>query len=453
MKALLICPDDRLTVPHLTEQMPLAVAPLLGRSLVEYWLEHLAARGATHVLVLAPDRPDRVRTVVGTGARWGLQVELRPESCELTPAEARAKYRDPAGTGDWLAAPDDIVQMDHLPGLGEFPLDRSYAAWFAALRAWMPRTSTPSRIGLREIQPGIWLGLGSRVAPTARLRAPCWLGENVQVGPDARIGPGAILEDRVCVEAGARIVNSVIGAETFVGGLTLVAHSLVSGDTLINWRNGSCLRVRDAFLLCPLNRPSQTIATAGWAARALAVLALTATAPLALAAAAKSIFQGTSLLRVRQAVRPRADRRAPPGETFAYHELEGAHGWLRRWPQFWSIARGDFTWVGNRPLDPEAVAALASDFERLWLAAPVGLISLADADGRPDGWSAENCGCASYYAVRSNRRLDWAIFQHALLRIAPGLLSLPAAAGPRAETDFSTASAAIPRATGLDPQS
>src|SRR5690606_20464460 len=93
MKALLICPADRSAVACLAENVPLAIAPLLGRTLVEYWIEDLLARGAKHILVLSSDRPHRVREIVGDGTRWGIRVDVLPQSRELTPEEARKKYR------------------------------------------------------------------------------------------------------------------------------------------------------------------------------------------------------------------------------------------------------------------------------------------------------------------------------------------------------------------------
>ena len=53
-------------------------------------------------------------------------------------------------------------------------------------------------------------------------------------------------------------------------------------------------------------------------------------------------------------------------------------------PQGRTHARGEFAWVGNRPLTRQQAAELRTDFERLWLAVPAGLVSLADAEGCDD---------------------------------------------------------------------
>jgi hypothetical protein len=146
--------------------------------------------------------------------------------------------------------------MNHLPGCAQLPLFESYASWFAALRAWMPRAITPGRIRMSEIRPGIWAGHRSHVSATAELIAPCWIGDQVFVDPGAIVGPNAILEDRCVVEAEARVVQSWIGPDTFVGPMTSVASSLAWGSSLTNWLSDSSLRVPDPFLLCSLAPPA-----------------------------------------------------------------------------------------------------------------------------------------------------------------------------------------------------
>jgi hypothetical protein len=406
MKTLLICPVERAGFTALSEFAPLATLPVLGKCLIEHWLEHLVTLGAREVRVLVADRPEQVRALVGDGARWGLPIEVTPELCELTPAEASAKYRAESDT-DWLAAPNDVVVLDHLPGLPEAPLFASYENWFAAMLKWMPRATTPERIGLREIQPGVWTGLHTRVSSRAELRAPCWIGENVFIEPDAIIGPGVILEDRVFVEAGADISNSIIFPETFVGQLSEVRDSLAWGDTLINWRNSATVKVPDAFLLGALRKTAATPVVANWAGRLAALMVMAITAPAALFVALKANARGEAAFQTSTAA-------IASGGTLAYQELTGTDSWLRRWPQLWSIARGDFAWVGNRPLTPVQAAQLTSDFERLWLSAPVGLVSLADAEGCREPHSDEARAHASFYAVRADWQLNCSILARVL---------------------------------------
>ncbi len=254
MKALLICPGRRPAVALLAETCPLAVAPLLAKGLVEYWIEYLVAFGVREILIAASDRPAQVRAMVGDGTRWGLPIEVMAETHELSTEQASEKYGVPPD-----ALPEVVVRMDHLPGRPRLRLFESYAAWFAGLQNWMPRAQMIERIGQCEVQPGVWVGLRTRIDPTAQLIAPCWIGNYVSVNSAAVIGPGTILEDGVVVAECASVVQSVIGPATFVGPKSWVENSIAHHHTLINWTTNSCLRVPDAFWLSSLHEPLTVI--------------------------------------------------------------------------------------------------------------------------------------------------------------------------------------------------
>jgi NDP-sugar pyrophosphorylase family protein len=217
------------------------MAPVLGETLLEYWLSHFACAKLKQVVIAAHDRPDLIRNLVGTGSRWGIEVEVTSESQDLTHEQVCQKYEGHA------------VIVDHLPGLPEQQIFAGYDTWYRALLTWMPRANTPDRVGLRELADGVWAGLHTRISPTARLDAPCWLGNNVYVGDRAIIGPGTILENGAFIEPEAVISNSVVGPDTFVGRYMRIANSIAWGDILVDWQTGSETIEQNAFLLCSLH--------------------------------------------------------------------------------------------------------------------------------------------------------------------------------------------------------
>jgi len=253
MKALLICPSPRPAVLSLSADAPLAAVPLLGESLLEYWLTDLTLAGIKQVRVLADDRPEQVSALIGNGARWGIAVEVSAESRELTPAQAQLKYAQEFPS---TISQNVIATLDHFPGMPQRKLFNSYADLFAGLNDWMPKARTVDRVGVRELQPGVWVGTHVHISPEAKLRAPCWIGKYTFIGPRAVIGPCAVVEDRSFVEGGAEIVNSVVGPDTFVGQLLALQDSFAIGNTLTNWKSAACSRITDAFLLSALRRPA-----------------------------------------------------------------------------------------------------------------------------------------------------------------------------------------------------
>jgi NDP-sugar pyrophosphorylase family protein len=252
MQNTLICPGERPALAFLSQTVPLVAVPILGENLLAYWLEWLAGSGAKEVCLLVTDRPELVRSLLGDGSRWGLRIQVQPELTELTLADFRTRQIQERNRPSEDS--NDAIVIDHLPGLESVPLFQSYRQWFNALLTWMPRTASLQRIGLRELQPRVWCGSRTHLGPGAKVHAPCWIGNHVRIGPEAVIGPEVILEDRVVIDAAAELRASVVGPDTFVGGLTRIESSIAWGNVLIDWRTGSCTHVPDSFLLCALGQ-------------------------------------------------------------------------------------------------------------------------------------------------------------------------------------------------------
>jgi len=403
MKAVLICPDRRPEVAFLARKSPLALVPVLGASLLSHWLTALAEAGVKEVTVLASDRPDQIRRAVGRGERWGLNITVCAEPVEISPGEAKTRF-----------AVEKIQLADRLPALPDEPLFESYARFFSTLKLWHPLAGK-QRIGVREIAPGILTGLRCKIDPTAKLTAPCWLGENVWVRGGAKVGPDALVEDAALVDSNAEITAGWIGPRTYVGELTQVRNSLAWADGLLNHANGSFAEITDAFLLCDLHGEHGFARSSSWPGRTAAFLVAILTSPVIITAWIKN--GGTkNLFKKRRAVIPTAVTGTQSLREMNYSELSGFGGKWRRWPQLWRIVRGEFTWVGNPPLTREQAARLETEFEQLWLAAPVGLFSLADTFGKGEDFGDEARAHAGFYAVRADRRMDREILRRAIFR-------------------------------------
>jgi hypothetical protein len=413
MKAIVICPDHGKVLPFFTQKTPAALVPMHGHTLLSHALTMLAEAGATEVIVLAADRPEQVRRAVMRGERWGLTVHVVPESRELSVEEARAKHRPP-GEADWLPAPQDVVTADGPNPKKIAPLAEA-ADWFAALEPALP-LARKHRVGVREIEPGVWAGLRVRIEQGVKFQAPCWLGEGVWVRAAAKIGPGAFIEDEVMIDHDATVSESWVGPHTYVGAMTHVHRSLAWGNRLLNYHAKSFLEVPDAFLLSELRPTRDRLARASVFGRLLAMGVGLATSPVALLAWWRSRSAKIEFCRRRRAMVPICAGTLVATRDVEYREFPCLRGLWRRWPQLWSIVRGDFAWIGNRPITHEQVKELTSEFEQLWLAAPVGLFSLADAEGSPEVFDDETRAHASFYAAQSSAKMDRQILGRLLRR-------------------------------------
>ena len=392
MKAVIICPAHRAEVANLAQQSPLATVSICGKPFLFYWLEYLITKGASEIIVLASDRPEQVRAAVGDGARWGIRVEVAPECRELTVREARKKHRRASDTG-WIDEPNDIVLADCLPGYREINLFRSYAEFFSAVEKVSPLDNQLHNIGWREIAPGVWTGLRSHISEKAVLNAPCWIADHSIIGNGAVIGPNARIESHVVVDAVAHITNSYIGEATYVGRYTALSDVVATGDTISNWKHNFEAKIADKFLLSPLNWRTERL-IGRLIGRLLALVVFAATTPWALVWALSHIGSRRNLVSVHTALLAGQNR------CVEYAELNDSNPLLRRWPQLWNVFRGEFTWLGNRPLSEREAETLTNEFERLWLEAPTGLLSFADAIGCIDEFSDTACAHSSFYSAQ-----------------------------------------------------
>src|SRR5438874_794423 len=125
MKAILICPGQSNSLAHLTESTPLVCLPFLGENYLSYWLEHLSQKKVKEVRLVVTDRPEQLQEVTSAGARWGITVEILHQLREIETAEAR-KTLKPSYENDWLPVPEDVIMLDHLPGMPDVKLFQSY---------------------------------------------------------------------------------------------------------------------------------------------------------------------------------------------------------------------------------------------------------------------------------------------------------------------------------------
>jgi len=80
MHVILLATDEDTKLRPLTETMPTPMLPLVNRPVIAYTLELLARAGQKHILVSIYQRGGEIMSYLGSGSRWGVQIEYVMQS-------------------------------------------------------------------------------------------------------------------------------------------------------------------------------------------------------------------------------------------------------------------------------------------------------------------------------------------------------------------------------------
>jgi mannose-1-phosphate guanylyltransferase/phosphomannomutase len=82
-------------------------------------------------------------------------------------------------------------------------------------------------MGAFPLRPGVWIGEGAEIDPSAEIEAPVMIGQNSIVGPGARVGPNTVLGSNVHIGDGSEVNHSVLHDNCYVGPSSNVRGSVV----------------------------------------------------------------------------------------------------------------------------------------------------------------------------------------------------------------------------------
>ena len=266
---------------HALFGLPIAACDVLGQNLLERTLARLSSYGVEQLSVIAEGTQSWYRTsdsgtVLEPGAnfwstwdsvvsrylehgiehlllvRLGAYVELdvadmirfhRQTSSPLTQAHDRqgaldlvlvdaARLRQ--GTGSFRGRLSAMI-----PARRRYRFD-GYSNRLASVADYrrLVRDALLGRCELRprgeETRPGVWVGSGARIEPSAQIEAPAYIGEGVRIRSASVISGASAIERRSEVDCGTVVDGCCILPETYVGMGLRVANSVVAGSRLFH---------------------------------------------------------------------------------------------------------------------------------------------------------------------------------------------------------------------------
>jgi len=466
MQALIFA--DRLgrELEPLTERTCVALLPVVGKPVLEHTLEALVAAGVREAVIVISPFADQVRSVLGDGSRWGMQLDYVLTQGEEDPdtvverCQSRLQSDVLALRGDVLrgAVLDEFLQraaaidgpvvlgravdapislcLNRAAGQGGLePLRWSNQA-LATASSWpvveLP-TGAASRLeslaiyhranldaaagrfpGLivpgREAALGLRVGVHSKTSPRSLRQGIAFVGAQCRIEASVELYGEVVISNNVIVDRYTILRDSVILPETYVGELVEVQNAIVQGNRLIRVDTGVVLPVVETFLLADLQEVTLGNTLADPLNRALGALVLMCALPLLpLALAASLLHDANAPLRevILRGNRLEFDEFGRRGRrVFTVWEWGTAIPVLRHLPRLLAVVSGDLRLVGVEPPTPEQAEERLEEWEQVADQAPAGLIGPTQLTLPPDAPREERLLSDAFYARRRSAAQD-----------------------------------------------
>lgn len=382
-----------------------ALLPVAGRPTIVHTIEDLASAGIKKAYVVISAQAREIESLLGNGARWGMQIEYVLSRGEQKPSVTLSRI------GRQLCAPYLLLRGDILrsPILRDFMVnapsqgsDAIHAGiqgrhagvvlikqlknnsatdklqWPNLKHERVEKVSSVSiqkadlnylntiidffttslsiargeftgilHYGLRT-ENGVVHAKNLKLDKDTTLDGALCAGNNVRIGRGVKIHGMVIVSDGVMIDRGATLRNCIVLPDTYVGCEVNIENAIVSTEYILRIDSGIHLRVDDDFLLSSISRP-----LAPFVDRCIALLLLVASLPLSMSAALLANFLHPGESRIARKIE--SNRLITNQYNELVNECIQVNEWnlniplLRHLPVLVAVINGDLRLIGADP--------------------------------------------------------------------------------------------------------
>jgi NDP-sugar pyrophosphorylase family protein len=460
----------------LTKRIPVAMLPVLGKTIIEYHLEQISNSGLTEVCVALVENPKYMRKFLGNGERWGLNISTvdYKEPCEpellLTKIRVSKQKRAIIIPSEIVIEPDYKVLRERAAHVMDTSLCISapyvhYAKNELALESvhvetnysdtgirvislpynhdgsseirheckWM-KISSPielaeaNRLAVSGYFP--WLlkrfsndptgnifGHHSNRAQDSKIEGPVFIGSFAKIGKGVHIKNLSVIGNGAVISDDVTIDGSLIFDNTFIGSHTDVINKIVSGRTLFNPLTGLGIEITDPVIITGIHERHLRPKLKRMFEYVLCLCLLVITLPVWLGKVMVRLILGYSAFdKVFHVPSNEFGREDEVADSHRIPLLTfiNASPFNSRLPGLFDVMKGKLSLVGVRPLTPELMEHFWEDWEMLRFEAPTGLFTIIDSDGARSLDEDEKIVMENYYAATRSFNVDLKILFKAL---------------------------------------
>jgi NDP-sugar pyrophosphorylase family protein len=292
MRAIILAESSHCDLSPLTKHIPHPLLPLAGKPILMHALEALHRNSIRDVEVVSPTLHEQLAAAIDTGPLLGMQVRFEPQMFDLrhSPEPCLIIGLKDLPDVDWNSVFDQLGELDYhalepirmmamsvpvgllIPANFGGKVSCDWYDIYHTEAIQLPISaerlmSTNSlaeyyKANLRMIQgeykylkpAGREITTGHRASPRARVGQKSihssygYFGANSKVARSATLSGSVVLGDNVVIDYGARVSDSIILDNTYIGANTDCRDAIVSGSLMIKVDTGICLELDDPLL-------------------------------------------------------------------------------------------------------------------------------------------------------------------------------------------------------------
>jgi NDP-sugar pyrophosphorylase family protein len=442
-EALLIDSNGDELMQPLLENRSMAMMPVGGKPLVQFWCEHLNQIGVKKLHLAMRRFPEQIRDFVGKGERWGLDITISsiPEDASeddsyrlISPyiqantlvsrldqipeeglqqwltAVSKTPYA-PRAAGDAQAAISKLAvmnadSMSQLLAGNETPIITAEAGvlrkinnpkdlWQANMDLLAGKIADPLPSGY-EGEKGLSVEVGVQIKPGFEFQPDCSLGRHTLIETKNKIGPNVIIGSHCIVDKSCRIRESVIFDHTYVGSHSDLNRVIVDGRLVYQVDHDLATWIDDPSIVGSTQLKAGAVS---FGSRILAILLLALGLPvIALLAVVRTLSGKAALAKDNLYIPTGRDLMgAVTYRPLQVYSLDVTQPFWQKMPWMLSVIKGDMELVGTTPArdaNPEV-----PDWARELAGIRPGVITLYDLAEEKDAETETKYVTDNYYLV------------------------------------------------------
>lgn len=441
----------------LTDNTCIPLLPVAGKLVLEHTIEALVDAQLRQAHIILSPFSEQVKEIIGSGARWGLNLTYSTSRGEQSTRQEIAKLQNPP-TAPFLIIRGDIIRSGSLNDFlhqsqlltarcvqALYNQNNAYMLlcrdsmnedietinWLDSSQQALAKTSVNLSgivakmdslpafhqanldaaagrletllIPGRHTALGLKQGRNTEAYPQNVKQGIALIGANCRLHPSVELSGEVVIGDNVIIDSRVTIESSVILPHSYIGELVELRNAIVRGNDLIRVDNGAILKITDTFLLADLkityiNKGLSTLIN-----RLAGLLLLILSCPFWLLAFSLSLIQNPSKYYLTTPLRGNKmelnEVGFPQRTQFNAGEWNVSAPVLRYLPRIIAVINGDLSLIGSLPISIESASKRLEEWERLADQSPSGLLGPTQLNIPADASEEEKIMSDSFYAM------------------------------------------------------